>query len=249
MVYTYIWVNLMEIIDAKWEYRNLGMTVQEISFDENDTVDNSFESIRYLKAQYQVAKVKADNTEVLYMLQKNGFVYIEDQIHVLHNLQKVERNRLHQRMQDSVTYHKMDNNELDELYMEINEGMFDTDRIALDDKFGKSISAKRYNNWIKDMVEEGITPYALIYKDSVCAFVVLKEVDKGIFDSVLGGYYKAYRNTGLGIVEKEMDIVSAMGGKKIYSSVSSNNPTQLRAMCINGYIPVGINHVLVKHVQ
>ena len=183
------------------------------------------------------------------MLQKNGFVYIEDQIQVLHNLQKVERSRLHQRMQDSVTYHKMDNNELDELYNEINEGMFDTDRIALDDEFGKSISAKRYNNWIKDMVEEGIIPYALIYKEAVCAFVVLKEVSKGIYDSVLGGYYKAYRNTGLGIVEKEMDIVNDIGGKKIYSSVSSNNPTQLRAMCINGYVPVGINHVFVKHVH
>ncbi len=239
----------MEIIDAKWEYRNLGMTVQEISFDENDTDSDSYESLKCLKAQYQVAKVKADNPAVLYMLQKNGFIYIEDQIQVVHNLQKVERNKLHQRMQDSVTYHKMDKYELDELYNEISEGMFDTDRIALDEMFGKSISAQRYTNWVKDMVEEGIIPYALIYKESVCAFVVLKQVDKGIYDSVIGGYYKAFRNTGLGIVEKEMDIVSDIGGKKIYSSVSSNNPTQLRSMCINGYIPVEINHVLIKHVQ
>lgn len=239
----------MKIIDASWEKRNLGLSVQEIFFEEDDSIDELESVLIQLNAKYQVAKINARNHDILAAIQNHGFKYIEDQIRVCHDLHEVERNRLHQRLQDSVTYHKMNDSELEELYHEVSDGMFDTDRIALDNRFGKDISSKRYINWIKDLVNDEIIPYALIYKGSVCAFVLLKEIEPRVFDSILGGYYKDYRYTGLGIVEKEMDIVRELGGKKLFSSVSSNNPVQLRAMCINGYVPVGINHVLVRHVD
>ena len=71
--------------------------------------------------------------------------------------------------------------------------------------------------------------------------------DGRLYNSVLGGGYVKYRNTGLGIVQKEQEIVKKLGGKRLETLVSSNNPGQLRALEINGYRTKNINHIFVKH--
>lgn len=51
----------------------------------------------------------------------------------------------------------------------------------------------------------------------------------------------------MGTVLKEMEYVKNLGGKKVYTSVSSNNIRQLRNLIINGYIPTGVDHVFVRY--
>lgn len=49
------------------------------------------------------------------------------------------------------------------------------------------------------------------------------------------------------MVQKEQEIVKKLGGKKLTTNVSSNNPSQLKALVANGYVPVTVQHVFVKH--
>lgn len=237
----------MKITSATWEFRNLGLDVQEIDLNHGDC-EKLKEQFDLLNAPYQVAKVEAGDNDILGFLQDNEFRFIEDQIKMCHLLNDVQRSRTHQRMHDAVGYRIMDEADFNELLREVDDGMFDTDRFAIDDRFGKKISSKRYHNWICDMKEQGIVPYAFTYKDKACAFVVLKPEKHGIYHSVIGGYYRSFRESGMGIVQKEIDIVKELGGRRIISAVSSNNIFQIRAMCINGYVPFGVEHVLVKYV-
>lgn len=238
----------MRLINATWEKRNLGVNVQEIYLCDDD-YENLEDSLSELTAPYQVAKVVGGSFCILAKLQNHGFFYIEDQITMCHHLNDVYRTSIHQRLQESVGFRLMNDHDFEEMLDEVDQGMFDTDRIALDDKFGVEISAKRYHNWICDLNEQGIRPYAFLYKGRVCAFVVLKPKESGIYQSVLGGFYKDFRGTGLGVVQKEMDIVKSLHGKRIVSSVSSNNILQMRAMCLNGYVPLETDHVLVRHLD
>ena len=238
----------MRIVNAIWEKRNLGVNVQEFYLCDDDYEKLEDELLK-LDAPYQVAKVVGGSFRVLEELQKRGFLYIEDQITMCHLLNDVYRTAIHQRMQESVGFRLMNDRDFEEMLYEVDQGMFDTDRIALDERFGMEISAKRYHNWICDLNEQGIRPYAFVYKDRVCAFVILRPKESGVFQSVLGGFYKEFRGTGLGVVQKEMDIVKSLHGKRIVSSVSSNNILQMRAMCLNGYIPSETDHVLIRHLN
>ena len=62
------------------------------------------------------------------------------------------------------------------------------------------------------------------------------------------GKKRKYRKSGLGIVQKEQEIVKGLGGKRVLTAVSSNNPGQLRALITNGYITTHIEHVIVNHI-
>ena len=89
--------------------------------------------------------------------------------------------------------------------------------------------------------------HAITYKNENSGFVVLRKIDENSYASVLGAAYKKYRRTGLGIIQKEQEIVKNLGGKRVVTSVSSNNVGQLKALILNGYKPYSIEHVFIKH--
>ena len=134
-----------------------------------------------------------------------------------------------------------------QLLNETEKGMFDNDRISNDSFFDRNISAKRYANWIKDLMKRKALFYVITYNDDNAGFVILEKKDKLTYYSVLGGGYEKYRKSGLGIVQKEPEITRKLGGKRLVTSVSSNNAGQLRALILNGYKPYAIDHILIKH--
>lgn len=237
----------MQVVNAIWEKRNLGIDVYEVQFENNDIICDVDEKVCSIIADYVVIKVPSERSDISEYVQCKGYHYIEDLIHVEHDLHEIKRNMLHQRLYDATSFRKMTEEDIETLRTEIQAGMFDTDRISRDAAFGKEISAKRYINWIDDMLQHDAKPYVILYKEDPAGFIILQTKDGIEYQSVLGGGYRKYRNSGLGIVEKEQEIVKSLGGKKVSTSVSSNNPSQLKALIINGYVPVGIEHVFVKH--
>ena len=237
----------MKVIDAFWEERNLGKTTAEIMIDYSDYLDSISEELKKVDKQYIVCKVASGRSDVLYYLQNEGYMYIEDQIELEHDLHEVNRNRVMQRLYDSLDYRVMNQEDIDNLYEEISKGMFDSDRISLDPCFDKIISANRYKNWIRDMLDKDAIPYVFSYKGEPAGFIILITADKRTYRSVLGGGYLKFRKSGLGIVVKEMEIVKSLGGKKVTTAVSTNNANQVKALIMNGYIPSKIDHVLIKH--
>lgn len=237
----------MKIIDAFWEEKNLGVTTAEVVIDLDDGAFDVESQLKALKKQYIVCKVPSGKSEILYMLQKYGFMYIEDQIEVEHDLHEISRNRIMQRLYDSLDYRVMNEDDINELLCEIENGMFDSDRISLDSHFSKELSAQRYKNWLLELVGNGAIPYLFSYKGEPAGFIILKTEDQLTYHSVLGGGYAKFRKSGLGIVIKEMEIVKSLGGKRVITSVSSNNANQVKALIVNGYVPSKIEHVLIKH--
>ncbi len=239
----------MKIINAVWEQRNLGVDAAEIQFEMNDRIEDIADSFENVAAAYLVAKIPGGRGDLCEFVQDHEYRYIEDLIQVEHDLHEPVRTPLHQRLYNATSYRKMTEEDIDILQREVMAGMFDSDRISQDYVFGKDVAAKRYCNWIHDLIEQGATPYVILYKEESTGFVILKTADGVYYESVLGGGYRRYRNTGLGLIQKEQEIVRRAGGKRVTTHVSSNNPAQLRALMINGYVPMGIDHIFVKHQE
>ena len=237
----------MRIIDAVWEEKNIGVKTIEVVIEMEDEIDEVKKTIYSLQCDYICCKVSSYRSDVSVMLQKKGFMYIEDQIELEHDLHEVERPRVLQRLYDSLPYKLMDEDDVKLLFEEIDKGMFDTDRISLDPRFSKELAANRYKNWISSMIENGAHCYLMSYKGQPAGFVIITDEDGETYHSVLGGGYEKFRKSGLGIVLKEMEMVRNLGGKRVVTSVSSNNANQLKVLVSNGYVPRKVEHVFVLH--
>ena len=237
----------MKIIDSVWEKENLGVTSKEVIIDLTDSIDDVKNGLSAINDQYIVVKIPASKFEVMNLVQDMGYRFVEELISVEHDLHEVKRNRILQRLYDSLDYRKMNDEDIETLYHEIDKGMFNSDRISNDPYFSPELSARRYRNWVASMLKNGAIPYVMSYKGEPAGFIILTTKDRLVYHSVLGGGYEKFRKTGLGMVQKEQEIVKALGGKLVTTNVSSNNVNQCKALLANGYTVTNINHVFVKH--
>ena len=238
----------MKVIDAFWEKRNLGIDVLEVEIENGDSILKVDERLKNLKADYISVKIPSSMPEFMEVVQQNGFFFREDLIHVRHDLSEITRTAMQQRLYEKMSYRVMTEEDIIILYNEIHKGMFSTDRFSLDEKFTPEQCANRYANWIDDLRAKGAIPYVLMYKEEPSGFIIVISDDNKTYQSVLGGVYEKYRKGGLGAVQMEQEIVKKLGAKYLETTVSSNNVGQLKALIVNGYVPISINHVFAKHL-
>lgn len=237
----------MRIVNATWEERNLGVTTTEITIERDDCPEYVEAQLSLVDSEYSVVKIPSDMERVLKIVQNHGYAFIEDMIHVEHDLNEVEMSPVLKRLYEKTSYREMTDQDFDQLQAEIEKGMFDNDRISNDEFFAKGLSSKRYMNWTKDLRNHGALFFVITYGNECSGFVALEKRDEKTYYSVLGGGYEKFRKSGLGIIQKEPEITRKLGGKRLVTSVSSNNVGQLKALVMNGYKPYAIDHVLVKH--
>lgn len=237
----------MKKIDAVWEKRNLGVSTVEVSFDEKDTIQEIKECLKNLKDEYVVLKIPSHRPDILPLVHELGYQYIEDMVYISSDLQEINRTPLEQRFYDAVSVEAMNEKDMKVLEEEIRKGLFDSDRIYLDPYFSHEIAQQRYVNWVKDEYERGTLFFKYIYKNETIGFFGLREVENGHYTSFLGGIYLNYRKGGIGTVVKVPDTVKKLGGKKVSTSVSTNNVVQIKSLIKNGYIPESISHTFIKH--
>lgn len=237
----------MKIIDAVWEKRNLGIETVEITVEQDDSCEYVEKCLTSQDASYCVVKIPTYRTDLLELIQKCGYRYIEDMVSVTSHLNEVTMNHIQKRMFDAVNVELMNENDLEFLREQIMDGLFDSDRIYIDSSFTIEQARNRYVNWLNDEIDRKTEIYKYIYKDKVIGFFGLKHVDNGHYTSFLGGIYKEYRKGGLGTIVKVPDVVRQKGGKSVSTSVSSNNLTQIKSLLSNGYVVDEITHTFVKH--
>lgn len=237
----------MKIVDAFWEKKNLGVDTLEVTFEHNDSIEDTEQLLKSIKAEYIVLKIPTDLTDLILVVQNNGYRYIEDMIHFVNYLPNIQMTPLERRLFDSIKTEKMTDTDMEFLYTEIKNGLFDSDRIYLDPFFNQEVAQTRYINWIKDEKMRGTEFLKNTYKQNTIGFFALKEIDCGHYASFIGGVYKEYRTLSMGTYAKLQDEVKKRGGKKISTSVSTNNITQIRALSTKGYIPEAITHTFIKH--
>ena len=129
----------MEIIDAFWEQRNLGISCSEIKADTGDTVKGMLEALALLTSQYQVIKLPVSRYDLMRVVEQHGFSFIEGSMNVVHNLKNIDRSGIQKRLNDRVCYEEMGEVDISRLYAELQKGVFITDRIYLDTFFAKSV--------------------------------------------------------------------------------------------------------------
>lgn len=240
----------MKIINAAWEKRNLGVTTQEIQVEQNDSLEDFKSAILSLDSQYNVVKIPAGKVEMMFYLQEQGFKFIEGFVHLTHSLHDIDLNPIQKRLDDTVSYEIMNQNDVAQLFSEIKNGLFYTDRIFLDSYFKNEQAQQRYINWISDELERGTELYKLVYKNESIGFFTFKQIADGIYYPFLAGVYKKWQSTGLGAVFCYKPIVEAKrrNAKQISTYVSTNNANTLRVHSSLGFATESISYVFVRHV-
>jgi len=240
----------MKIIDAFWEKRNLDVDCIEINIHKQDNVSDLEEISNLLEtAEYVVVKVPVAQMDINEYLTKLDFVFVQVSINFQLNVKGAFLTPLQHRLNNVTSYIEMSKSDLSQLYIEMENGLFKTDRIFLDNQFTEKQAATRYINWIKDELAKTTQIYKVVYKEYTIGFFTFKEVSENVYFPFLGGLYKKYSNSGLGftIVRKQIEEALKRNGKSISTYASSNNPGIIRALAQQGFSIKDMQYVYIKH--
>lgn len=240
----------MKIIDAFWEKRNLGVDCIEITIEKHDILSLFEEICNQLNTiDYVVVKVPIARIDINEYLTKQGFIFVEGSVNFQLDIKDAILSTLQQRLNASISYSEMDENDLAQLYAEIENGIFKTDRILLDSFFTEIQAATRYINWIKDELERTTQAYKIVYKGDAIGFFTFKEVSENTYYPFLAGLYNKYANSGLGFttLRKPIEEVIRRNGKLISTYASTNNPFVVRAHIQQGFTIGDTQYVYIKH--
>jgi GNAT superfamily N-acetyltransferase len=238
----------MKIIDAYWEKRNLGVETVEFEVGAKDSIE-VVADILANERQYNVVKVPAGNTAVMFALSANGYYFVESQINGGHSLKSLSLPAKYTPAIADTTYSAMEKSDIDVLFGNIRDGLFDSDRIYNDEHFGKEIASLRYINWISDELEKGCDIYKLCNTEAVFGFFTFKESATDVYYPFLVGIYKEYRRRGLGVASIFMPLCEAVkrNAKTVSTYFSADNPNAVNLYFRLGYEPKGIYYVYVNH--
>ena len=242
----------MKIIDAVWEKRNLGVSVQEISVDTQDNLGDLKNAIKELTAQYAVIKFPSNKIDFIWAAEENGFRFVETQLVLTGNLKTItpEAERILNRNKYITV--KTDNSpEMFEfIASKIREGIFFTDRIALDPYFNSELANKRYANWLLDMKDNKKSNLQIMRKGNDIVAFNLNKLDGSVSHGLIGGIFKDFQKEPLGLYWEAAIIknLSEIDGIKNWeATVSSNNYSVIKVCEYFGMQVSTISSVFVRH--
>ncbi len=221
----------MKVIDAYWEKKNLGMSAVEVILNNDDlNIDylHFADKMHTIKKKYAyvVIKITAGSYKLINFVNDLGFKFIESQIKYSINLKRIKlSNNRGIHVNDSFSLKLVsDRKSYNYVISEIKKGVFNTDRIAIDNRFGVDVSNIRYANWLDDMFGKDESKlFILYYKGQPFGFHAgscLNSLYQGNFGGVFVDYQK-------GMFGAYWSYLFIDGVKDIYEKVmfscSSNN--------------------------
>lgn len=241
----------MKFIEAFWEKRNLGVDTLEIEFDNNEKINYLSFKDKINNYDYIVAKVPNSNIKICHLLEQNRFKFMEAQIFVKKNLKDYSKKNdyFNRFLKEIFVRQVIGKRSLENLLLLIDEDMFNTDRISLDEYFGKKKAIYRYKNWIKDEFKNDKSElYELIYQDKKIGFFLIEDIQKNSIDSLLAGIYTKFKGIGLGfsIIQKPIEIAIERNKKYLKTKISSNNISVIKLYSLYGFEIYDIKYVFTK---
>ncbi len=240
--------------DCFWEINNLGDPTLEITIEDNDLFHNFNFSELEKGYSYIVVKVPVSHADFNFGLSRLGYTFIETQFHVTKSFKSFnDTDRLIQRISRDLQFKDITTDtEKKELLDSITDGMFSTDRVTLDPRFGLQAGRKRYVNWLSSDIEKKNTIlYEYIYSGNRIGFSYLVEKDR-VLDYALGGIYKPFQSWGLGLLTPASPFLycasKGLSFDKIETHISSNNSV-FRFYHYLGYNIEDMSYVFIKHVD
>lgn len=244
----------MEIIDAYWEERNLGVKSYEIILSQEDTMEDFILQEKRLienGTKFIVVKSPVNVPEFIFDLQRKGYFFIETAFSLV-----LKKNNfkcptyIARRDHDFETRKLQTPDMIQRVYDEIAKGIFNSDRIALDKHFTQHIANNRYINWIKDLIVQGNAIHEIYYNGDPIGFFVFQKIDDKKVKGILTGTYEKYLTSGFGavITNKLCNAVWTLGYTSFYVNVVSNNLKALRTNLLFGFEIEDISYHYVKHL-
>jgi hypothetical protein len=239
----------MKIIDAFWEKRNLGITTQEVIVDYNDNIEEVFSEVRNLNAEYIVLKLPVERVDMYFKAAESGFVFVEAMNDIVHNLKLPQLNEYKRSIVENTEFVPMNKADIDVMIKNIGNGMFKTDRIALDPYFSVEKASKRYIGWINDEIERKCELYKFVYNNENVGFTGFKNIDGDEYHEFIAGIYSDFIGKGYAVnmTYKLVAEIIKRNGKKSTTTISSNNVKSLQSRLKYGFLIDKTNYVFVKH--
>ena len=247
---------VMNIKETPWETRNLGVESSiEFWFDSADNADDELfvrEVFGNTEFSYQVAHVPAGKIKIVNKLLNDNFWFSEAKIVLTRDLKNIVLPKILERFCQEMSYHQANTKEIRKIYHSMKNGIFATDKVALDPHFNAEIAGKRYVYWTQDEIAAGRAyVYVVTRADMDIGFFVLKRTNERVGDSFLAALFDQKRDSGLGFSVLYFPLVEAkrLGFGKIVTGVSLNNPDSLKIHMALGYQIKNAYYTLVKHVE
>jgi GNAT superfamily N-acetyltransferase len=235
----------MKIIDATWEKRNLGVSCTEVIVEDGDDYQLVERKLIELNSNYMVVKIPIKRLDFAQMLSNNNFTCVETLFELKYTLND---SKTVKDLKYSILYSQMNEGDIENLYNQIERGMFNSDRVFLDHHFTKKQAFNRYVGWVKDELEMGSSLFKNIYNGDQIGFFGVKKKEKGVFHQFLVGMYPEYQKKGMGasLVMNAIDYAREQGGSFFSTTVSSNNLPSLKLHLSCGLLPDSACYVYTK---
>ena len=241
----------MKIISAVWEKRNLGVSCVEVTLDSDDDMCVVDQSLAQIDTDYLVVKIPCNRADLLFQLQTRGFTVAEVLSTCCHDGQLAPLSRVQQKILDSLTCIRASPDDLETIYSELKNGMFTTDRVAVDPKFGIESAGRRYAGWLSDGLARGSHVYRLSHKNLHVGFFVIEPRTPYEWHATLGGVFPQHQRGGFGYFMNYLEVTTAVaqGAKRIFTSFSSNNTAISAIHFVLGYRLIQQQYVLIRHIS
>jgi len=239
----------MKIIDAFWEKRNLGVTTVEVVIDVSDGVNKVANAIADINAQYQVIRAPVSRFDIYTKLQQLGFTFVETMYQMVFDFTRYDINW--GKYDEHVSYKELNEKEdLETVYSNIRNGLFENNRISLDSRFSKEQADRRYIGMIEDKLAQGGKVCSIIYQNNDIGFFATREMEENIYEYFLAGIYRNYQKQGLGsnAYTQMLAYVKSKGAKTVIGGVSMNNVGSYKMFNQSGFKLGHVEYVFVRHM-
>lgn len=241
----------MNVVDCKWELKNLGCRVAEVSVQDFSDFDDS--QIREIEERFDYVVIKAETKDFrLYeKLSCWGYQFVEAQLSVQKNLNKFDVSS------DKLVQYHMRHFRIEQINSEsqfeenlsfMTPEMYNTDRIYLDPLFGPQYSLRRYQNWSMEEFRKGSPCFKMMYQDKCAGLAVLKLEGETIV-GLLAGFFDKYQRMGLGIMIPTLPLFCEAPNCWLYkTNISSNNLPVIQMYIHHDYTFSRVRYVFIKHI-
>lgn len=217
----------MKVVNALWEFPNLGLRTVEITLDKGDPLPSMSTTSGF---QHVVVKVPITELATIHALEADGFHLAESQFTVSRATQGRLCDDVTERFAKQVkTSSANDDPAKQAIFAAIRGGLFNSDRIYLDPKLGPELSAKRYENWVSQMMAapNNVRVHVLrLTKNGIpVGFTSLRAEDEHAAQIVLAGIFSEYHDRGFGaaMIYWSLQIARELGKGIARTSISASN--------------------------
>lgn len=244
----------MRVTECSWDLISLNKSTAEVIIERGDAFISELIEKLNSSFQYVVIKVPMSMPSFNRGLSSMAFTLIETQIKISKKYTAFDfEDKLIKPIYTHTSVHTVKTQEdLEAMLSRITEDMFSTDRIALDPSLGPGLSRKRYTNWIRtEFFNKTADVYNILYDDEIIGFSLSKTDNNSIVHGLLGGIFKEYQASGLGMVTAGIHFFDAKKKNtpfsKFITTISSNNVPMLQLYNYLGFKVDDLSYVFVKH--